>query len=56
VGSLAMNGEPAPVPQTLVGTDLDLAFDVLIDLTPEITFHSVLSADPIADSNHFFVG
>jgi hypothetical protein len=44
------------MPQTLVATDLDLAFDVLIDLTPEIPFNAVVGPDPIADPYDLLVG
>ena len=41
---------------TLIGADLDLALDVLLDLPAEVTFDLVTLIDEAADAGHLVVG
>src|SRR3954454_22606016 len=56
VGALTVHREAATVPDALVGTDLDLAADVLGDLTAEVTFDAVVGVDPVAQAADLLVG
>jgi hypothetical protein len=45
VGALTAHGQTAAMADALIAADLDLAFDVLLDLTTQITFDLEVGLD-----------
>src|SRR5919198_1624249 len=56
VGALAADRQPAPVPDALVGADLDLALDVLGDLAAQVALDLVVAVDPLAQADDLLLG
>jgi hypothetical protein len=45
VGALTAHWEPAPMTDPLITADLDLPLDVLLNLTPQVTFDLIIRLD-----------
>src|SRR3954462_10869258 len=56
VGALTVHRHSASVPDALVCPDLDLAPDVLGDLTTKVSFDAGVGVDPIAETADVLVG
>src|SRR6476619_6946337 len=56
LGPLAAHRQATAVPQALVATDLDLAADVGLHLTAQITLHLEVALDVVAQLGHLIVG
>src|SRR5439155_26265362 len=52
---LASHGQTAAVSDALITVDLYLAFDVLRDLPPEVSFDLVVRIDPLAQAHDLVV-
>src|SRR5690606_17387525 len=56
VGPLSTDRQAATVANSLIGADLDLPLDVLLDLPTQITFYIELLVDEAADPGHLVIG
>jgi hypothetical protein len=52
-GALPMRGQIAPMAQTTITLDLLQAFDVHLNLTPQVTFHTVIPLNHLAQADNF---
>src|SRR5215831_9697565 len=53
--ALAVHGQPAAVPDALIAPDLDLAPDVSLHLTAQVTFDLVVGVDPVPEPDELVV-
>src|SRR4030081_2846661 len=56
LGSLTTHGQPAAPPQALIAADLDLAADVGLDLTTEVTLDFIVVLDVVPQPDEVLVG
>src|SRR5215213_99051 len=56
VGALAAHGQAPAVPDALVAADLDLALDVLLDLTAQVALDLVVGVDPLPEADDLLLG
>jgi hypothetical protein len=56
MGALPANWETTTVAETLIGTDLDLALDILRDLASQITFNGQIGIDVLTDLHDLTIG
>jgi hypothetical protein len=56
MGALSAHGESAPVTHTLIGTDLDLALDVLGNIATQVTLDLEVLLEESPDSHYLVVG
>src|SRR5207245_1172473 len=56
MGALPVHGKTAAVANALVTADLDLALDVLGDVTPQVTLDLEVLVDVVAEPADLFVG